>query len=410
MFEVGKIRQDFPFLMKAEQSIPQLVYLDNAATTLKPQSVIDAVVRYYTESSVNIHRGDYALSYEVSNAYEAVRKTVSRFIQCEANEVVFTSGASAALNLVAYGYAEKVLKPNDVILMSEAEHASNVLPWFRVAEKTGAKIEYLPLDEQGVLTVECFKEALHDKVKIVTLAHISNVLGSVVPIKEITKLTHQKGAIIVVDGAQSVPHTKTLVKDWDVDFLAFAGHKMLSPTGVGVLYGKFELLVQMDPFLLGGGSNARFDKHGHVVLKNPPFKFEAGTPAIEGVLGLNEAIQYIEAIGFEAIEKHELELKRYAIEKLKRFKHIKLYNEAAQSGIIAFNVEGIPTQDVAAYLSSLGVMVRAGNHCAKLLSEIIHTQETVRASINFYNTKAEMDLFIDALKDITLEKCIDLIF
>lgn len=185
---------------------------------------------------------------------------------------------------------------------------------------------------------------------------------------------------------------------------------MLSPTGVGVLYGKFELLVQMDPFLLGGGSNARFDKHGHVVLKNPPFKFEAGTPAIEGVLGLNEAIQYIEAIGFEAIEKHELELKRYAIEKLKQFKHIKLYNEAAQSGIIAFNVEGIPTQDVAAYLSSLGVMVRAGNHCAKLLSEIIHTQETVRASINFYNTKAEMDIFIDALKDITLEKCIDLIF
>ena len=339
MFEVGKIRQDFPFLMKAEQSIPQLVYLDNAATTLKPQSVIDAVVRYYTESSVNIHRGDYALSYEVSNAYEAVRKTVSRFIQCEANEVVFTSGASAALNLVAYGYAEKVLKPNDVILMSEAEHASNVLPWFRVAEKTGAKIEYLPLDEQGVLTVEGFKEALHDKVKIVTLAHISNVLGSVVPIQEITKLTHEKGAIIVVDGAQSVPHTKTLVKDWDVDFLAFAGHKMLSPTGVGVLYRKFELLVQMDPFLLGGGSNARFDKHGHVVLKNPPFKFEAGTPAIEGVLGLNEAIQYIEAIGFEAIEKHELELKRYAIEKLKRFKHIKLYNEAAQSGIIAFNVK-----------------------------------------------------------------------
>jgi len=189
MFEVGKIRQDFPFLMKAEQSVPQLVYLDNAATTLKPQSVIDAVVRYYTESSVNIHRGDYALSYEVSNAYEAVRKTVSRFIQCEANEVVFTSGASAALNLVAYGYAEKVLKLGDVILMSEAEHASNILPWFRVAEKTGAEIEYLPLDETGVLTLEGFKEALHDKVKIVTLAHISNVLGSVVPIQQITKLT-----------------------------------------------------------------------------------------------------------------------------------------------------------------------------------------------------------------------------
>ena len=306
MFEVGKIRQDFPFLMKAEQSIPQLVYLDNAATTLKPQSVIDAVVRYYTESSVNIHRGDYALSYEVSNAYEAVRKTVSRFIQCEANEVVFTSGASAALNLVAYGYAEKVLKPNDVILMSEAEHASNVLPWFRVAEKTGAKIEYLPLDEQGVLTVEGFKEALHDKVKIVTLAHISNVLGSVVPIQEITKLTHQKGAIIVVDGAQSVPHTKTLVKDWDVDFLAFAGHKMLSPTGVGVLYGKFELLVQMDPFLLGGGSNARFDKHGHVVLKNPPFKFEAGTPAIEGVLGLNAAINILKQLASKPLKNMNL--------------------------------------------------------------------------------------------------------
>ena len=180
MFEVGKIRQDFPFLMKAEKSNPQLIYLDNAATTLKPQSVIDAVVRYYTDASVNIHRGDYTLSYEVSNAYEAVRNTVSRFIQCDPFEVVFTSGASAALNLVAYGYAEKVLKPNDVILLSENEHASNVLPWFRVAEKTGAKIEYLPLDEQGVLTLEGFNEALHAKVKIVTLAHVSNVLGSVV--------------------------------------------------------------------------------------------------------------------------------------------------------------------------------------------------------------------------------------
>mgnify|MGYP004701606715 CR=1 FL=1 len=410
MFEVGKIRQDFPFLMKAEQAVPQLVYLDNAATTLKPQVVIDAVVHYYTDVSVNIHRGDYALSYEVSNAYEAVRKTVSTFIQCEVNEVVFTSGASAALNLVAYGYAEKVLKPNDVILMSEAEHASNVLPWFRVAEKTGAKIEYIQLDEQGVLTIDRFKQSLHANVKIVTLAHISNVLGTIIPINEITALTHAIGAVIVVDGAQSVPHTKTMVKDWDVDFLAFAGHKMLGPTGVGVLYGKFELLKQMDPFLLGGGSNARFDKNGHVVLKNPPFKFEAGTPAIEGVLGLDAAIKYLEAIGFEAIEQHELKLKRYTVEQLKAFKHIKLYNADAQSGIVAFNVEGIPTQDVAAYLSSRGIMVRAGNHCAKLLSEIIHTHETVRASINFYNTQAEMDLLIDALKDITLAKCIDLIF
>lgn len=408
MFDVKKIRQDFPMLVKADKSEHPVAYLDNAATTFKPQSVVDAVVRYYTEESVNIHRGDYDLSYQVSDEYEKARATIARFLNADEKEVVFTSGASASLNLVAYGWGQTFLKKGDVILSSEAEHASNILPWMKAAEETGAVIEYIELTDEGELTVENFKKAIHDKVKVVAIAHITNVLGFVAPIKEIAKIAHEYGALVSVDGAQSVPHIKSDVKDWDIDFLAFSAHKMCGPTGVGILYGKYHLLEEMKPFMLGGGSNARFDICGNIQLKNAPFKFEAGTPAIEAVLGFKAAVEYLESVGMDNIEKAEHELRVYLVNELSKMDHVIIYNPHAATGIVTINVKDIFAQDVAVYLNSKGIAVRAGNHCAKILVELIKTGETVRISLNFYNTKEEVDRVIDALKTITLEQCIDL--
>lgn len=387
-----------------------LVYLDNAATTFKPQCVIDAVVRYYTEQTTNVHRGDYEISYQVSEAYEKTREDVARFIHAEPKEIVFTAGASASLNLVAYGYGRKYLKPGDVILSTEAEHASNILPWFKVVEETGAKLEYIPLTEDGRLTLENFRKAMHEQVKIVAVADITNVLGYVAPIEEMTRIAHEHGAIVVCDGAQSVPHTPTDVKAWDVDFLAFSAHKMCGPTGIGVLYGKFELLQKTDPFMLGGGSNARFDMCGNILLKDAPYKFEAGTPNIEGVLGLQQAVRYLENIGMDKIEAYEHELKAYAIEKLKKLDNLILYNPTSPTGIIAFNVKDVFAQDAAGYLNSKGIAVRSGNHCAKILLNVLKTSETIRASLYFYNTKEDVDRFVQACSEITLENCVGLFF
>ncbi len=391
------------------QSHP-LVYLDNAATTFKPQCVIDAVVRYYTEQTTNVHRGDYEISYQVSEAYEKTREDVARFIHAEPKEIVFTAGASASLNLVAYGYGRKYLKPGDVILSTEAEHASNILPWFKVVEETGAKLEYIPLTEDGRLTLENFRKAMHEQVKIVAVADITNVLGYVAPIEEMTRIAHEHGAIVVCDGAQSVPHTPTDVKAWDVDFLAFSAHKMCGPTGIGVLYGKFELLQKTDPFMLGGGSNARFDMCGNILLKDAPYKFEAGTPNIEGVLGLQQAVRYLEKIGMDKIEAYEHELKAYAIEKLKKLDNLILYNPSSPTGIVAFNVKDVFAQDAAGYLNSKGIAVRSGNHCAKILLNVLKTSETIRASLYFYNTKEDVDRFVQACSEITLENCVGLFF
>ena len=409
MFDIEKIRKDFPMLQGKQMAGKPLVYFDNAATTFKPYSVIEAVKHYYMEENGSIHRGDYELSYQLSEEYESARAAIARFIHAQENEIVFTSGASASLNLVAYGYGQKFLEKGDVILSSEAEHASNILPWFKAAEVTGATVEYIPLTDEGVMTVESFRKAMHSKVKVVTIANISNVLGHQVPIKEITRIAHEFGAVVIVDGAQSVPHIRTDVKDWDIDFLAFSAHKMLGPTGVGILYGKYELLDQMDPFMLGGGSNARFDICGNIKLKEPPFKFEAGTPAIEAVLGLKAAVEYLEELGMDTIETYEHELRKYMMEQLNQLDHIHVYNPNAATGIVTFNVKGVFAQDAASYLNAQGIAVRAGNHCAKILMDVLKTSETVRASIYFYNTKEEVDTFIAACKGITLENTIDLI-
>ena len=405
MFDVNKIREDFPML----ENHPQWVYFDNAATTFKPRSVIQAVMDYYERHTCNIHRGDYDLSFTMSEEYEKTRQVVADFIGADsAKEIVFTAGATSALNAVAYGY-EKSLNENDVILTTQAEHASSILPWFRVCEHTKACIEYIPLNECGEITIDNFKKALTDQVKVVVIASVSNVLGHAVSMIELCRLAHEVGAIVVCDGAQTVSHMPVNVSAWDVDFFAFSAHKMCAPSGIGVLYGKKALLDKLDVLFYGGGSNARFDREGCIVLKETPYKFESGTPAIEGVLGLKAAIHYLDAIGMDVIQQCEVKLKEYCIQQMKQLDHVILYNATALSGIVTFNIEGIFSQDVASYLNSKKIAVRSGHHCAKILPTVLKTTDTVRASFYFYNTKEEIDRFIQAVSEITLENCINLI-
>ena len=410
MFDVNEVRKDFPMLQGKTMNGKPLVYFDNAATTFKPQCVIDAVNRFYTEITSNIHRGDYELAYQTDTAYENCRKTVSEFLNCKPEEIVFTSGASASLNLVAYGYGRKFLKKGDVILSTEAEHASNILPWFKVVEETGAVLEYIPLDETGRVTVENFRKVMHDGVKVVTMAAVTNVLGYDAPVKEICAIAHEYGAVVVVDGAQSVPHEKTDVSDLDCDFLAFSSHKLCGPSGIGVLYGKYELLEKTDPFMLGGGSNARFDICGNILLKQPPYKFEAGTPNIEGVLGMDAAIRYLMNLGMDNIHRYEKELHDYLEEKITQLDNIILYNPKGDTGIVTFNVKDIFAQDAAGYLNFQGIAVRSGNHCAKILINFLRVGETIRSSLYFYNTKEEVDQMIEALKTCTIENCVSTFF
>lgn len=388
---------DFPMLNKTMQN-HRLVYLDNAATSFKPTVVLDAIRDYYENYCANTHRGDYDIAHFADVNYDKARQTVADFINADKNEVVFTAGTSMSINMIAYGYGMKFLKPGDEILLTEAEHASNVLPWFTVAKETGCIIRYIPLTKEGRLTPENVEKAMSEKTKIVAIAQVTNVLGYVVDIKTISKIVHKHGALIMVDGAQSVPHIKVDVKDLDCDFLSFSGHKMCGPTGIGVMYGKYKLLKVMEPLMSGGGMNARFNTCGEVTLLLPPAKFEAGTQNIEGAIGLAAAIKYLDKIGMDNIEKYEKELRDYAISKLKELDNVILYNETAESGIITFNIKDVFAQDAATYLNSRGVCVRSGQHCAKILMDFLGTVATVRASLYFYNTKEDIDVFVDACK------------
>lgn len=409
MLDLNQIRNDFPMLKQTMQSHP-LAYLDNAATSLKPQQVIDRITRYFMEEGASVHRGDYDLSYQVSKEFEETRDVVAAFIHAKPKEIVYTSGASASLNLVAFGYGMQILQPGDVILANVAEHASNLLPWMKVAQATGAVIEYIDLDDQGRITVENFQKKMNRHVKIVAIAHVSNVLGYKAPVKEICAIAHQFGAKVVVDGAQSVPHFAVDVQDLDCDFLAFSSHKMVGPSGVGILYGKYDLLQGMEPNAFGGGSNARFDMCGNILLKEAPFKFESGTPAIEGILGFQEAVKYLDHIGMEEVYRHEKELHDYAVAKLSKLNTIELYNPHADCGILTFNVKDVFSQDAATYLNSKGIAVRAGLHCAKILTHHLHVSATVRASLYLYNTKEEVDRLADACATATPQTCLDVFF
>jgi len=399
MIDVAKIRQDFPMLRggKKMQGHP-LVWLDNASTTFKPDSVIRAVDAYYEDFTSNSHRGDYDLCYEMDQRVLAARKAIASWIHADPSEIVFTAGATASLNLVAYGYGLTHLKEGDEILVSEAEHASNVLPWYAAAKLVGAKMRMVPLTKEGRITPENLEKAMSPRVKIVSLAHVGNVLGFLAPVKELAKVAHAHGAIFVLDGAQSVPHMAVDVQDLDCDFLAWSGHKMCGPTGIGVLYGKRALLEETDPYLRGGGMNVTFDALGDASFLPPPERFEAGTQNLAGICGLKAAVDYLSSIGMDSINAYEKELKRYAVEKLKATDNCILYNEDSEAGIVTFNVKGVFAQDAATYLNSKGIACRSGNHCAKMLPCHLGTPATIRASFYFYTSKEEIDALTDAVR------------
>ena len=387
-------REDFPMLKQ------DIIYLDNGATSLKPKCVIDKMTDYYENYSANAHRGDYDISYKVDLEYENAREEIRKFINAKhKEEIVFTSGSTDSLNMIALGFIANLIEADDEILITTSEHASNVLPWFRLAKDYGCRVNFIPLDENLHVTQENVKKSITSKTKVIALAGITNVVGDIRPIKEITKLAHENDIFVIVDGAQSVPHIKTDVQDLDIDFLVFSGHKMLGPTGIGVLYGKKELLEYLEPINLGGGMNESFDSVDSVYLKGLPTRLEAGTPNIAGAIGLGEAVRYINHIGIEKIHEREVALREYLIDKLVLIPHVDIINLEADSGVVAFNVDGIFSQDVAYYLNKYNVCVRAGNHCAKILKNATGVTNTLRVSLYFYNTEKEIDELVELLKN-----------
>ncbi len=387
-------RDDFPMLKE------DIIYFDNGATSLKPKCVIDKMTEYYEKYSANAHRGDYDISFKVDMEYENSRELVREFINAKSKEeIVFTSGTTESLNMIASGFFANLLDAGDEILITTSEHASNVLPWFRLAKDLGCIVNFIPLDENLHVTLDNVKRSVTPRTKVIAMAEITNVIGDIRPIKEITKFAHENDIFVVVDGAQSVPHLLTDVQKSDVDFLAFSGHKMLGPTGIGVLYGKKELLEHLEPINMGGGMNESFDTVDSVFLKGLPTRLEAGTPNIAGVIGLGEAIRYLNKIGMEKIHDREVHLRNYLIEKLLPINHIDIINLEADSGVVAFNVDGIFSQDVAYFLNKYNICVRAGSHCAKILKNATGVVNTLRISLYFYNTESEIDEFVELLKN-----------
>ena len=375
------------------------IYFDNGATSLKPECVLEAMDDYYRNYPANIHRGDYAISLKASNAYEEVRNKVAKFIGAESpEEIVFTSGATDGMNKIVFGFMQDYLNEGDEVLLTKAEHASNVLPWFELERTKKIKIRYIPLNENYELELEAVKEQITEKTKVISLAEITNVIGDIRPIHEIGELCQEKNILLVVDGAQSVPHKKTDVLKDHIDFLVFSAHKMLGPTGVGVLYGKKEYLEALRPLEYGGGMNQSFDSDGTVEYKSIPTRLEAGTPPIAEVIGLGKAIDYLEEIGMDRVFAYEKELKKYLVSQLEQLDSILLYNTTSESGALAFNIDGVFSQDTAIYLDHYHICVRAGNHCAKVLKEEMNIKNTCRVSLYFYNTKEEIDRFIEVLK------------
>lgn len=388
-------REDIPMLDNG------LIYFDNGATTLKPKPVIDSIVDYYSNYCANAHRGDYKNSLKVDDAYEGVRDKIKKFINAsDRSEIVFTSGATDSLNRVIFGYFGKYLKKDDEVLLTESEHASNILPWFYLEKTIGIKVKYIKLNEDNEVTIENVKKAISDKTRVISLAYITNVVGDIRPIRQICELAHSKDILVVVDGAQSISHIKTDVQVDDMDFLACSAHKMYGPTGVGFLYGKFELLEKMQPISYGGDMNAMFTNDGYMELREVPIKFEAGTQNIAGVIGMGAAIDYINSIGINKILTHEHKLKEYLVNKLSDIDNILIYNKNNVGSIVAFNVEKVFSQDVAIYLDKYNICVRAGNHCAKILNNVFNVNNTCRISLAFYNTKEEVDKFIEVIKKV----------
>lgn len=387
-------REDFDMLKQ------EIVYFDNGATTLKPRTVINAINLYYNKYTANAHRGDYKTSMMVDSLYEGTRKRVKEFINAkESSEIVFTSGTTDSLNLIVNGYFRHKLKKGDEVLITVSEHASNILPWFVLQQELGIKVNYIELDDDYKVTIDNVKKAITKKTKVISLAHVTNVVGDVRPIKEITKIAHDNGILMVVDAAQSIAHLKVDVVDLDIDFMAFSAHKLYGPTGTGVMYAKFDLLNELRPVNYGGGMNAIFTKDGYVELREVPTRFEAGTPNIEGVIGMKAAIDYVSNIGMDKIGEYERKLKEYLLKRLEGLDFIEIYNKKSEGSVVAFNIKNVFAQDTAVYLDKYNICVRAGNHCAKILNNAIKVNNTCRIVLSFYNTKEEVDLLINVLKN-----------
>ena len=387
-------RDDFEMLFN------NIIYFDNGATTLKPKCVKDAICKYYSEYTSNAHRGDYKTSAIVDSLYEGTREKIKNFINAKENsEIVFTSGTTNSMNMIVSGFFKNYLKKDDEVLITLSEHASNIIPWFILQKEIGIKVKYIPFDNNNEITIENFKKSITDKTKVVSLAYVTNVIGDERPIKDISKIAHENNILVVVDAAQGAPHTRIDVQEDDIDFMAFSGHKMYGPTGIGVLYAKFDLLDKIIPLNYGGGMNAMFTKDGYVELREIPTRLEGGTPNIEGVLGLGAAIDYLENIGMNNINKYEKDLRKYLVSELSKLDFIDIYNKNNDTNIVAFNIKGVFAQDTAIYLDKYNICVRAGNHCAKILDNVFNVSNTVRISLSFYNTKEEIDLLINVLKN-----------
>lgn len=389
-------KKDFPILNNRE-----IAYLDSAATTQKPIQVIEKIEEFYKNYNANVHRGAYYLSVEASEQYEATREKIAKFINARyPEEIIFSKNATESLNLIAYSYGLENLKENDKIVLSIMEHHSNLVPWQKVAKATKGKIEYMYINENFEIPDEEIEAKITDGTKVVGITHVSNALGTVNNIEKIIKQAHRKGAIVIVDASQSIPHMKIDVQKLDADFLVFSGHKMLAPLGIGVLYGKKEILNKMTPFLMGGDM-IEYVYEQETTFAPLPNKFEAGTQNVEGVIGLGVAIDYIENIGYEKIHEKEQELLKYAKQELEKLDYLTLYytkNEDKHSGVISFNINGVHPHDVASILDTEGVCIRSGNHCAQPLMRALGIDSTCRASVYFYNTKEDIDMLIKGIE------------
>ncbi|SHM93304.1 cysteine desulfurase [Gracilibacillus kekensis] len=395
--DVTSIREQFPILHQEVNDHP-LVYLDSAATSQKPLPVIESLDAYYRQHNSNVHRGVHTLGTRATDQYEGARDKVKNFINASSTEeVIFTRGTTTALNMVAYGYARHQLKEGDEIVLTEMEHHSNIIPWQQAAKYTGAKLKYIPMEEDGTITLEAVRSTVTENTKIVAVTHVSNVLGTINPIKEISQIAHEYNAIIVVDGAQSVPHMKVDMQGLDCDFYAFSGHKMCAPTGIGVLYGKKQLLEEMEPVEFGGEMIDFVDLYDST-WKDLPWKFEGGTPIIAGAIGLGAAIDFLEDIGMNHIIEHEQQLANYAQDKLSTIDGLTIYGPKKRGGLVTFNVDSVHPHDTATVLDAEGIAVRAGHHCAQPLMKWLDVTATARASFYLYNDESDIDRLVEGLQ------------
>lgn len=381
-----------------------LVYFDNGATTLKPIAVINKEIEYLSCYTANSHRGDYNNSFRVDDEIDNTRNLVKEFINAKSkDEIIFTANATDSLNLVVNGYFKNNLKKGDEVVLNKAEHASNILPWLMLKKEIGIEIKYAPLNKDNTLSLDNIKKVITKNTKVVSFAEVTNVIGDTRDVKTVVEYCHKLGILVVVDASQSVPHKKVDVSSTDVDFLAFSAHKMLGPTGVGVLYGKYELLKKMLPVKYGGGMNLYYGEEG-VSLVEIPYRFEAGTPNISGIIAFSESIKFLNKVGFGNIELKEKHLRKYLLSELKKIPYIKIYNESVASNIVLINIDGITSGDLGLYLNTKNICVRSGKHCTKMLGDESGFEDTVRISLYFYNSYEEIDKLVLALKDFNAIK------